>query len=51
MATYGDFYAVEVAKTLGLAERGGMLRVGFMHYSTAEEVDTTLAAIDAAVPV
>ena len=51
MATYGDFYAVEVANTLGLAESGGMLRVGFMHYSTEEEVDTTLAAIDAAVPV
>jgi selenocysteine lyase/cysteine desulfurase len=51
MATYGDFYAIEVAKTLGLAETGGMLRVGFMHYSTEEEVDTALAAIDAAVPL
>lgn len=51
MATYGDFYAVEVAKTLGLTESGGMLRVGFMHYSTEEEVDTTLSAIDAAVPI
>jgi selenocysteine lyase/cysteine desulfurase len=49
MATYGDFYAIEVAKTLGLAEAGGMLRVGFMHYSTESEVDRTLAAIDAAV--
>lgn len=49
MATYGDFYATEVAETLGLAATGGMLRVGFMHYSTIEEVDTTLAAIDAAV--
>lgn len=51
MATYGDFYAIEVAKTLGLSETGGMLRVGFMHYSTEEEVDATLAAIDAAVPI
>ena len=50
MATYGDFYAIEVAKTLGMSyeETGGMLRVGFMHYSTEEEVDRTLAAIEAA---
>ena len=45
---YGNFYAVEVERTLGLEEAGGMLRVGFMHYSTEEEVDRTLEAIEAA---
>ena len=45
---YGNFYAVEVERTLGLEEAGGMLRVGFMHYSTKEEVDRTLEAIEAA---
>ena len=45
---YGNFYAVEVERTLGLEEAGGMLRVGFMHYTTHEEVDRTLETIDAA---
>ena len=48
MATYGNFYAVEVEKALGLDEDGGLLRVGFMHYTTAEEVDRLLAALAAA---
>ena len=45
MATYGNFYAVEVEKALGLADDGGLLRVGFMHYTTPEEVDRLLAAL------
>ena len=48
MATYGNFYAVEVEKALGLDQDGGLLRVGFMHYTTAEEVDRLLAALAAA---
>jgi selenocysteine lyase/cysteine desulfurase len=48
MATYGNFYAVEVESALQLAEDGGLLRVGFMHYNTAEEVDRLLEALAAA---
>ncbi len=42
----GDYYAVGVMEHLGVAERGGLLRVGFVHYNTAEEVDRVLAALE-----
>jgi cysteine desulfurase family protein (TIGR01976 family) len=41
----GHFYAVEVAARLGLADKGGLLRVGLCHYNTAEEVDRLIAAV------
>jgi cysteine desulfurase family protein (TIGR01976 family) len=41
----GHFYAVEVAARLGLADKGGLLRVGLCHYNTAEEVDRLIAAL------
>jgi cysteine desulfurase family protein (TIGR01976 family) len=41
----GHFYAVEVVDRLGLADAGGLLRVGLCHYSTAEEVDRLIAAL------
>lgn len=41
----GDFYAVEVVARLGLAETGGLVRVGLCHYSTAAEVDLLIAAL------
>jgi selenocysteine lyase/cysteine desulfurase len=31
---------------LDLADRGGLVRIGFVHYNTAEEVDRVLAALD-----
>lgn len=40
----GDHYAVEVMRRLGV-EKGGLLRVGFAHYSLPEEVDLVLEAI------
>jgi cysteine desulfurase family protein (TIGR01976 family) len=39
----GDYYAIELMQRLGLAE--GALRVGIVHYNTAEEVDRLLAAL------
>lgn len=42
----GSFYAVEVLNRLGLAESGGLVRVGLCHYNTAHEVDRTLEAIE-----
>ncbi|MFC2095715.1 cysteine desulfurase-like protein [Candidatus Bipolaricaulota bacterium] len=41
----GDFYAVHVIERLGLAEAGGLVRIGINHYNTAEEVERLLAAI------
>ena len=41
----GDFYAPEVVARLGLGDRGGLVRIGLAHYSTAGEVDRTLAAL------
>ena len=39
----GDYYAVEVMKRLGLTD--GAVRVGIVHYNTAEEVDRLLAEL------
>ena len=44
--TDGDYYALEVMKSLGQADSGGLVRLGFVHYSTEEEVDQTLNALD-----
>ena len=41
----GDFYATALIERLGLAESGGVVRLGLVHYNTAEEVDRTLAAV------
>jgi len=41
----GDFYARALIERLGTYERGGVLRLGLVHYSTAAEVDRTLAAL------
>jgi cysteine desulfurase family protein (TIGR01976 family) len=42
----GNFYALEAAERLGVEARGGFLRLGLVHYNTAEEVERTLAALD-----
>ncbi|HEU4967411.1 cysteine desulfurase-like protein [Sphingomonas sp.] len=42
----GHFYAVEVVARLGLADNGGLLRLGLCHYNTVEEVDRTLEALE-----
>jgi len=43
----GNYYAVEVARHLGLDESGGMVRIGLAHYHEAEEVETLLGVLDA----
>jgi cysteine desulfurase family protein (TIGR01976 family) len=40
----GNFYAVDVMERLGLPQ--GTLRIGFVHYNSAEEVDRLLAALE-----
>lgn len=41
----GHYYALAVMERLGLLDSGGLLRLGFVHYNTAEEVDRTIAAL------
>jgi cysteine desulfurase family protein (TIGR01976 family) len=40
----GNFYAVDVMERLGLPQ--GTLRIGFVHYNSAEEVDRLLAVLE-----
>ena len=40
--THGDHYATELIARLGLADKGGTLRIGAAHYNTASEVDLVL---------
>jgi selenocysteine lyase/cysteine desulfurase len=42
----GDFYATGLIERLGKAEAGGILRLGLVHYNTAEEVDRALEAVE-----
>ena len=41
----GDYYAVEVMRRLGVADEGGLVRIGFVHYNTPDEVDRVLEAL------
>jgi cysteine desulfurase family protein (TIGR01976 family) len=41
----GDYYALEPMRALGLAQRGGAVRAGFLHYTSDAEVDRLLAAL------
>ncbi len=44
----GNFYALEISRALGVEDSGGVLRVGFLHYNTQEEVNTVLNVLDTA---
>jgi cysteine desulfurase family protein (TIGR01976 family) len=41
----GNFYALNLSERLGVEQKGGVLRVGLVHYNTAEEVDRLLSAL------
>lgn len=45
----GYYYALEPAAALGIADTGGALRVGPVHYNTAAEIDEFLEVLDATV--
>jgi cysteine desulfurase family protein (TIGR01976 family) len=45
----GHNYALEPLKVLGLLDKGGVLRVGFAHYNTADEVDAFIASLSRAL--
>ncbi len=44
----GNFYALNLTERLGLEDKGGLLRLGLVHYNTADEVDQLLTALDEA---
>ncbi|MGY6632741.1 MAG: aminotransferase class V-fold PLP-dependent enzyme [Alkalilacustris sp.] len=43
----GDFYAVRALRALGVDPGRGVLRMSFVHYTSKEEVDRLIAALDA----
>ena len=41
----GNYYALNLTERLGVESSGGMLRIGLVHYNTAEEVEWLLGAL------
>jgi cysteine desulfurase family protein (TIGR01976 family) len=41
----GNYYALNLSERLDVEKDGGFLRIGLVHYNTAEEVDRLLAAL------
>jgi len=42
----GDFYARDLAERTGFGQAGGLLRIGLVHYNTADEVDRLLGELE-----
>ena len=47
---WGNYYAIETMKRLGLDPYEGAIRAGIVHYNTDEEVDRLLAALAELTP-
>lgn len=43
--TDGNYYALEVTRTLGVEDQGGMVRIGAVHYNTIAEIDRLESAL------
>ena len=43
----GNYYALNLTERLGVEQIGGLLRIGLVHYNTAEEVDRLLSVLRA----
>jgi cysteine desulfurase family protein (TIGR01976 family) len=41
----GNFYALNLTERLGVQDSGGLLRIGLVHYNTAEEVERLLTGL------
>jgi selenocysteine lyase/cysteine desulfurase len=41
----GNYYALNLTERLGVESKGGLLRIGLVHYNTTEEVDRLLAGL------
>jgi cysteine desulfurase family protein (TIGR01976 family) len=46
----GNYYALNLTERLGVEPSGGMLRIGLVHYNTAEEVNRLLGALRELAP-
>jgi cysteine desulfurase family protein (TIGR01976 family) len=46
MVGAGDFYAVRLLSAMGVDPQRGAVRVSFVHYTTPEEMDGLIAALD-----
>ena len=42
----GHYYAVNVMDRLGVLDTGGLVRIGFVHYNTLDEVDRALDVLE-----
>lgn len=49
MAAAGNFYAVRLLRALGVDVERGVLRLSFVHYNSAAEVERLIEALDAAL--
>lgn len=45
----GDFYAARLIRSLGLADRGGVVRASLVHYNTEDEVARLIEGLEAVV--
>ena len=41
----GNYYALNLTERLQMEQKGGMLRIGLVHYNTLEEVDRLLGTL------
>ncbi len=46
----GNYYALNLSERLGVEKKGGMLRIGLVHYNTTEEINRLLAALREMAP-
>jgi selenocysteine lyase/cysteine desulfurase len=47
MASHGHFYAKRLVEALGVDAATGVVRLSFVHYTSAEEIRALIAALDA----
>ncbi len=46
---HGDFHSRRLVEALGMADRGGVVRVSMVHYNTVDEVDRLIGALEEAI--
>jgi cysteine desulfurase family protein (TIGR01976 family) len=42
----GHFYAIGLCQQLGVLDQGGVIRIGFMHYNSVQEIDQLFIALE-----
>ncbi|MGF1466716.1 MAG: cysteine desulfurase-like protein [Sandaracinaceae bacterium] len=47
--THGDYYAARAIDALGLRDRGGVIRASMVHYTSEEDVDRLITALEEAL--